>query len=83
MRHLVYYWFQQRERFLTNEYVVKWYILWDAITRNRTDGALIRVLTPFGEGEGEAEADQRLTDFIRETYPRLNPYLPASQAGSS
>ncbi len=77
-RQLVYYWFQQRDRWLTNEYVVKWYLFWDAVTRNRTDGALIRVITPFGKGEGEAEADQRVTDFIREAYSRLEAHLPAT-----
>ena len=41
-RQLVYYWFAQRGRMLTNEYVVKWYIFWDALTRNRTDGALVQ-----------------------------------------
>ena len=81
-RQLVYYWFQQRDRLLTNEYLVKWYLFRDAVTRNRTDGALIRIVTSFGEGEGEgegeAEADQRLTDFVRETYSRLEPHLPAT-----
>ena len=28
-RQLVYYWFAQRGRNLTNEYLVKWYIFWD------------------------------------------------------
>ena len=39
---LVYYWFQQRGRVITNEYLVKWYLFWDALTKNRTDGALVR-----------------------------------------
>ena len=44
-RQLVYYWFQQRGRVITNEFVVKWYLFWDAITRHRTDGALVRLIT--------------------------------------
>ena len=44
-RQLVYYWFVERGRVQTNEYAVKWYIFWDALTRNRTDGALVRVTT--------------------------------------
>jgi len=47
-KQLVYYWFQQRGRMLTNEYMVKWYLFWDALTRNRTDGALVRLITPVG-----------------------------------
>ena len=41
-RQLVCYWFPQRGNVLTNEYVVKWYLFRDAVTRNRTDGALAR-----------------------------------------
>ncbi len=40
-RRLVYYWFQERGRNLTSEYKVKWYLLWDSATRQRTDGALV------------------------------------------
>ena len=47
-RQLVYYWFDQRGRQMTNEYGVKWMIFWDALTRNRTDGALVRLVTPVG-----------------------------------
>jgi EpsI family protein len=38
-RELVYYWFQQRGRVIDNEFAVKWYLFWDALTRHRTDGA--------------------------------------------
>jgi len=37
-RQLVYYWFQEQSRMLTNEYLVKLFIVSDALTRNRTDG---------------------------------------------
>jgi hypothetical protein len=41
-RQLVYYWFQQRGRIITNEYLAKWFLFWDSLTRNRSDGALVR-----------------------------------------
>jgi exosortase D (VPLPA-CTERM-specific) len=74
-RHLVYYWFPQRGRQLTNEYMVKWYIFWDALTRNRTDGALVRLVTAV-EGADISGADARLSGFLRSVYPELQPYLP-------
>src|SRR5438034_8174067 len=40
-RSLVYYWFQQRGRDMTNEYLVKWYLFWDSLTRSRSDGAMV------------------------------------------
>jgi EpsI family protein len=75
---IVYYWFQQRDRLLTNEYLVKWYLFWDAVYLNRTDGALVRVMTPVLKGEDVAQADQRLVDLIQSVFPRLDPYFPST-----
>jgi len=75
-RQLVYYWFQQRGRVLTNEYAVKWYMFWDALTRKRTDGALIRVITPLKSGELVETGDRRLTEFVTAAVPQLKSYVP-------
>ena len=75
-RQLVYYWFQQRGRDLTNEYVVKWYLFWDALTMNRTDGALVRLTTLAPKGEDIADADGRLQDFLKASLPELDKYIP-------
>ncbi len=76
-QQLVYYWFPQRDRFLTNEYWVKWYIFWDALTRNRTDGALVRLVTPIIGPDGFDAADQRLSDFAADLMPKLSPHFPS------
>jgi EpsI family protein len=75
-RQLVYYWFDQRGRNLTDELEVKWYILHDAITRSRTDGALMRLVTAVSPHEDLADADRRLEDFIGEVSPLLPEYVP-------
>jgi EpsI family protein len=75
-KQIVYYWFQQRGRNLTNEYLVKWYIFWDALTRNRTDGALVRLTTPVLPGMDEAEADARISQFASAALPGLSDYVP-------
>jgi len=75
-RQLVYYWFQQRGRDLTNEYVVKWYLLADAITMNRTDGALVRLTTTVPLTEDLSAADKRLRDFLQAAQPQMNRFLP-------
>lgn len=78
---LVYYWFAQRGRMLTNEYLVKWYIFWDGLTRNRTDGALVRLTTGVDDANGGVEAaDARLQDFLREADPKLAYFLPQHDA---
>ena len=73
---LVYYWFQQRGRSITNEYLVKWYLLLDAINKNRTDGSLIRLTTLIGPGQDIADADARLMNFTNEVLPYLPEYIP-------
>lgn len=75
-RQLVYYWFQQRGRNITNEYLVKWYIFWDSLTQNRSDGAMVRLITPVPEGMDLAEADQRMEKFLRKVDPLLAYYVP-------
>lgn len=79
-RMLVYYWFMQRGRNITNEYLVKWFIFWDSITKQRTDGALVRLLTPIGVDEDPAAADQRLAEFLAVAQPRLYYHIPQSDA---
>jgi len=75
-RQLVYYWFQQRGRIITNEFVVKWYLFWDALIRHRTDGAMVRLITPLPVSMTEADADRRLTDFAARIAPELPRFVP-------
>lgn len=75
-RQLVYYWFEQRGRRIANEYWMKWYLLVDALMRNRSDGALVRVTTAIGALEAPANADRRLQDFMKLSVPRLAAHVP-------
>jgi exosortase D (VPLPA-CTERM-specific) len=75
-RQLVYYWFQQRGRVITNEYIVKWYLFWDALTRNRTDGALVRLVVALPPVGTVIAADRQLTEFAAAAAPTLAPFIP-------
>ncbi len=75
-RQLVYYWFQQRGRIVTNEYLVKWYIFQDSLTRNRSDGALVRLVTPVDPRAGLEVADRRLAAFAALALPALAGHIP-------
>jgi exosortase D (VPLPA-CTERM-specific) len=75
-RELVYYWFQQRGRVVTNEFAVKWYLFWDALTRHRTDGALVRIIISVPPGSNETAADRELTEFAAKIAPDLPRYIP-------
>jgi EpsI family protein len=76
-KQIVYYWFEQRGRKVANEWMSKWYLLADAVTMNRSDGALVRLTTFQHPGETEADADQRIQTLIPELSPALTAYLPA------
>ena len=73
---LVYYWFDQRGRNITNEYMVKWYLFWDSLTLGRTDGSLIRLTTTLQPGEDVAKADKRIAEFAQLVEPTLSAYIP-------
>lgn len=73
---LVYYWFDQRGRIINEQYGAKWYLLVDSITKNRTDGTIIRLTTPLLDEEEESAGDARLNNFLRVTYPVIQRYIP-------
>jgi len=75
-RQLVYYWFEQRGRIITNEFAVKWYLFWDALTRHRTDGALVRLIVPLSQSSSEVDADREITDLVSHVAPILDRYVP-------
>ena len=75
-RQLSYFWFPQRGRVLTNAYQLKLFTFWDALTRQRTDGALVRLITPIYEREEVADAEQRLQAFTRDIIPVLDQFIP-------
>lgn len=75
-RQLVYYWFSQRGRNLTDELAVKWYILRDALARGRSDGALVRLVTPIASSESAADADRRLAGFLGAFQPLVARHVP-------
>ncbi|HMY37778.1 MAG TPA: VPLPA-CTERM-specific exosortase XrtD [Marinagarivorans sp.] len=75
-RLMVYYFFNQRHRHLTNEFLVKWYLMWDAITLHRKDGALVRISFVTDRNTTLEQADQRAIDFLTLAYPKLNRHIP-------
>jgi exosortase D (VPLPA-CTERM-specific) len=75
-KQLVLYWFKQRERYLSNEYLVKFYLFWDALTKGRSDGALIRLGSALAPGESEEAVERRLTELARAIQPDLARYVP-------
>jgi exosortase D (VPLPA-CTERM-specific) len=76
VKQIVYYWFKQRDRVLVNEYLVKFFLLWDALAKQRTDGALIRLTAMVQPGHDEEEADRILIDFTNSVNPLMSRFVP-------
>lgn len=78
-RQLVLYWYQSHDRIVASEYWGKVYLVADAVTMNRTDGALVRVTTRIaGDNSAAVAAAERVAlDFVNVLLPSLNGYLPS------
>jgi EpsI family protein len=73
-KEMVLYWYQGRGRVIASEYVGKFWTVTDAISHNRTDGALVRLITPMNDGE--AKARMRLIGFAQSLFPDLDAIIP-------
>ncbi len=78
-KQIVYYWMPQRGRILTNAYQLKLFAFWNALTKQRTDGALVRVITEVNRDENVDQAEARLKEFVRDIVPVIENYIPGQQ----
>lgn len=76
-RQVVLYWYQAHDRVVASEYWAKYYLVRDAVTMNRTDGSLVRVMSPYTGVENEARAEQQVMDFVKAIFPVLGEYIPS------
>ena len=75
-RQLVLYWFQAHGREVASEYWAKYYLVSDSIRMNRSDGALVRLMTPMLDGESAEAAQARLMKLGSQVVPLLDSYIP-------
>ncbi|MQY44121.1 VPLPA-CTERM-specific exosortase XrtD [Epibacterium sp. SM1969] len=73
---LVYYWFEQRGKRMTNDYKAKASVVYDSLAMGRTDGAMVRFVTPIRHDETPEDADKRLQGFMAESLQRLPEFVP-------
>lgn len=78
-RLLVLYWYQSHGRVIASEYTSKIYMVYDAMRLNRTDGAMVRVITPItgASAADEDEAAKRAAAFVQSLFPSLSGVLPS------
>lgn len=73
-QQLVFYWYHAQGKAVAGELDARIQMVRNAILRNRTDGALIRVSSPvFG---GAPATSEMLVQYVQAMYPILNVFLP-------
>lgn len=77
-KDFVIYWYQSHGRSVANEYRAEYYLIADAIRMNRTDGALVRIITPISasSGDGASAARIRAEAFAAQLWPTLPRFIP-------
>jgi EpsI family protein len=73
-RQAVFYWYQGRSRVVANEFANKAWLMLDAARFRRTDGGLVRAITPVSSTPEAAFAT--LTTFSTALFPYLSSRLP-------
>ena len=76
-RQMVLYWYQSHGRVVASEYTSRLLLIHDAIRLNRTDGSMVRVVSPIAAGSDGADAEALAADFVRAIFPRLSEYIPS------
>jgi EpsI family protein len=72
-RRLVLYWFQNWHRATADEYLSKFYMLYDSVRYRRSDEALVRVVTDFSNAD--AVAEERAIQFLQDVYQPLKQQI--------
>ncbi|MBW2431594.1 MAG: VPLPA-CTERM-specific exosortase XrtD [Deltaproteobacteria bacterium] len=76
---IAYYWFAQRGRILTTTNQVRIFNFLDAFAMQRTDGALVRFITPVYRSEQINDADARLKLIVGDLVPVLDEFIPGME----
>jgi exosortase D (VPLPA-CTERM-specific) len=75
-RQLVLYWFQAHGRVVASEWRAKYFLISDSIRMNRSDGGMVRLMTPMLKGESPDAAQVRLMKLGSQLLPLLDSYIP-------
>ncbi len=72
-KQIAHYWYQGRGRVLANEYIDRAFMIWDSLTRRRSDGSLVRITGAGNRGEADTRSQMR---FMASLLPELDKFLP-------
>jgi EpsI family protein len=73
-RQLYLWWYQGRGRIINNEYINKLFLIWDAMTKQRTDGSLVRINMAISSNSKTSLNKE--VEFINSFVQFLPLYIP-------
>jgi EpsI family protein len=77
-RQVVLYWYQSHGRVDASEYWSRAHLIWQAMRFNRSDAAMVRVITAIGPDDATGEgAARRALGFAQTLFPHLERSLPS------
>lgn len=74
-KQIVLYWYHSRGRIIYSEYFHKFYLILDSLTKNRTDGSFIRLMSPISKNEEKTL--EILKSFSIKIFPIIQNHIPS------
>ena len=75
-RQMVIYWYLAHDRAVASEYWARYYLFADSVKMNRSDGSMIRLVTPLDPRETIEAAQQRAVSLAGNIVPLISRYVP-------
>ncbi len=73
-KQVVLYWYYERGRIIANEYIAKFYLIYDTLFKRRSNGALIRISMDVDNSLSNTLTAEEA--FLKAFYPFLEACLP-------
>ncbi len=73
-KQLAFYWYHSRGRVVANEYMDRFYMIFDSLLKKRSDGALVRIT---GSGNDLLQDEDKQRQFAASILKNIDQYLPS------
>jgi EpsI family protein len=77
-RMMVYYWYDQQGARTASMFDAKLELMMSKLRNGREDSAIVRLITPIGPKETEADAEARLIESLRAVIEPLPRFVPGA-----
>ncbi len=73
-KEVFYYWYKMKNVYITDEYVLKLYMILNSLRYSRNDAAFLRLSSPIVSNVEDTR--KSIEDFMKDVLPLLQDYLP-------